>query len=259
MQAYISSALFQIDDSPRMAEEEGLLGSERVTLAKHYVLERKRENVLGTGGYGTIWKGVDATLNEPVAVKQVRMNYRTHRLLDRELKFLQSCNHRHILHLLGYDTDDSFAYLILELCNGNLDQIVKDMDIDLHTCLTYMRDLSDGIQYLHSKRIVHRDLKPENVLVKDDIIKLADFGLSKELCASFTPDCATRVGTPGWMPPEFCIVKGTSEDDLSVDVFALALLVLSLLNHQPGKHLEPHTGMQFLFILSFHTDFRNMK
>ena len=237
---------------------QGLLDSKRVTLAKHYAFERKEENVLGAGGYGTIWKGEDER-NEPVAVKQVRLNNKTQKFLDRELKFLQGCDHKHVLKLHEYHTEDNLVYFILELCDGNLDEIVKDMDVDFHTCLSHMRDISDGIKYLHSKRIVHRDLKPENVLVKDDIIKLADFGLSKELCQSFTPDWATRVGTPGWMAPEFCIVEGTSEDDLSVDVFSLALLVLSLLNHQPGKHLQPHTGMQFVFILSYHTDFRNMK
>ena len=259
------SVLFLIQpDAPRMAyvnravdevRRLGLLDSKRITLAKHYVIERKEENVLGAGGFGAIWKGVDERDNEAVAVKQVRMNYNTRRYLDRELKFLKHCKHEHILQLHGHDIDDSSIYFILELCGSNLDQFVKDRDIDFHTCLKYMKDICAGIHYMHGiyPPVVHRDLKPANVLVKDTVLKVADFGLSKEIHQSFSPHSATPgVGTPGWMAPELCTDERTPKDDLSVDIFALALLFLSLLVHRRGEYLTPHKGMysRFYFFIS---------
>ena len=270
MHVYIQTSLFQIETGPdkmayisRAVDEirrRGLLDSKRVTLAKHYAIERKEENVLGAGGFGAIWKGLDERVNEAVAVKQVHRNIETERFLERELKFLKGCKHQHILQLHGHDIDDSSVYFILELCaSGNLDDFVKDKDTDFRTCLNYMRDISAGIRYLHGRHpsIAHRDLKPTNVLVKDNVLKVADFGLSKEISVSFSPLSATPgVGTPGWMAPELCADESTPKDDLSVDIFSLALLFLSLFDHRRGEHLTPHKGMQSVFILSYHAYFR---
>ena len=232
---------------------QGLLDSKRVTLAKQYILERKEENVLGAGGFGAIWKGVDVSKNEAVAVKQVQINDETKRLLDRELRFLKDCKHEHIIQFHGYDTDDTSIYFILELCDsGNLDQFVKDKDIAFRTCLNYMRDISDGVHYLHDRHIGHRDLKPANVLVKDNVLKVGDFGLAREFSASCSGNIATAgVGTFWWMAPELCI--DSTKYGLDVDIFSLALLFLSVLDHRRGKQLTPHTGMLSVFILSYHT------
>ena len=240
--AYINRAVGEI-------RRLGLLDSKRVTLAKHYVIERNEANVLGAGGYGAIWKGVDEKINEAVAVKQVQFNDKTKTFLERELKILKDCRHKHIVQLHEHDTDGHSVYFILELCDDNLDQFVKDRDIGFSMCLNCMIEICNGVEYLHSKRIAHRDLKPANVLVKDNVLKVADFGLSKAICDSFSPHSATRVGTQGWMAPELCTVEGTLKDDVSVDVFSLALLFHSLLVYQRGNKLTPHTGMQFLIYL----------
>ena len=207
--------------------------------------------MLGAGGFGAIWKGVDERVNEAVAVKQVHRNIETERFLERELKFLKNSNHKHILQLYGHDIDDSSLYFILELCDsGNLDEFVKDKDIDFRTCLTYMRDICEGLCYMHSRQTAHRDLKPANVLVKDTVLKIGDFGLAKEFAESCSGQTATHgVGTFGWMAPELCRVGSSPKYGLSVDIFSLGLLFLSLLTHSRGQSLAPHTGTHLVCLV----------
>ena len=233
-----------------------LLDSKRVTVGKRYVIERKEANVLGAGGYGAVWKGFDTSDDATVVVKQTLRTSEI-KVLERELKVLQECRHKHILRLHAFDqnTDDRSFYFVLDFCDGgDLDQFVKDKDIDFSTCLNYMRDTCEGIKYLHSKRITHRDLKPVNVLVKDNVLKVADFGLAKQFSESCSAQFATGgVGTTGWMAPELCTTDEMAKYGPLVDIFSLSLVFLSLLDHQRGKHLTPHTGMPFVFsYLNYH-------
>uniref|UniRef100_A0A914R1S1 non-specific serine/threonine protein kinase n=1 Tax=Parascaris equorum TaxID=6256 RepID=A0A914R1S1_PAREQ len=61
-----------------------------------------------------------------------------------------------------------------------------------------------GLEYMHSKQILHRDLKTQNILLnkKRTIVKLSDFGISKEL--STRSLASTVVGTPNYLSPEIC-------------------------------------------------------
>ena len=224
-----------------------LLDSTLQILGKSYEIKRKEENVLGKGGFGFVWLGKDTRTNEPVAVKQVQRNHQTEKFCDRELKCMKSCKHENIVKLLEFIVDDSSFYFVLELCTGNLDDFVKDKHVDLRTSLFYMTHICAGVQCLHHKRIAHRDLKPANVLVKNNILKVADLGLAKEFTDSFSEQTATGgVGTARWMAPELCVDASRVKYDESVDIFGLALLFLTLWTHLPGKHLTAHTGTYFV-------------
>ena len=228
-----------------------LLDSKLLNIGKYYVVNCSKENVLGEGGFGVVWRAKDTRNNKAVAIKQVKRKPETERFCERELSFMTVCTHKNIIQLFDHIKDDSYFYFILELCPaGNLDEFVKDKDIDFRVCLRYMSDICEGLQFMHGRDIGHRDIKPTNVLVKDDrCLKLADFGLSKTLTDSTSGESATGgVGSVPWMAPEISIAKGASHRSkygLAVDIFSLALLFLSLLTHRAGEHLTAHTGMLF--------------
>ena len=245
-----------------------LFDPELQILRKHFEIKRKRENVLGKGGFGVVWRGVDKRNNKAVAVKVVPRKPETQRISERELRFLRECNHPNIIKLIDFDKDNSSFFFILEFCTkGNLDEFVKDRDIDFRVCLRYMLNISSGLKFMHSQGIGHRDIKPTNVLVKNDqCLGLADFGLSRELSDSTSASATGGVGSLSWMAPEVLIAQdtetSTAEDaatstikraahrhkyGLSIDIFSLGLLFLSLLTHRQGMHLTPHTGMHFAF------------
>ena len=232
----------------KLRKLRALLDSTLQILGKSYEIKRKEENVLGKGNFGFVWLGKDTRTNEPVAVKQVQRNHQTEKFCDRELKFMNSCKHENIVKLLKFIEDDNSFYFVLELCTGNLDDFVKDKHVDLRTSFVYMTHIFAGVKCLHDKRIAHRDLKPANILVKDNIIKVADLGLAKEFSDSFSEQSATGgVGTSGWMAPELCGTASRVKYDISVDILGLALLFLSLWTHLPGEHLTAHSGTKFVY------------
>ena len=221
-----------------------------MVVGNHIEIQRKPENELGKGAFGVVWRGVDKRKkNDAVAVKKVEKTAVTEISLSRELTYMQQCRHQNVIELYDHIEYDKHIYFVLELCEENLDEFVKDKDIDLPTCLEYMIDICSGIEYLHDKGIAHRDIKPANVLVKDNVLKVSDLGLARELTTSSSVQTATGgVGTPSWMAPEVCAMAtdNSLKYNQAVDIFSLALLFLSLLTHRPGDNLKAHTGMHIV-------------
>ena len=227
-----------------------LLDSKVQIVGDHFAIKRKQENLLGEGGFGVVWRAVDERKNEAVAVKTIKRNPETEIFCERELRCMRECQHQNVIQLLEFVADDSSFYFVLELCEGNLDEFVKDKDIALPAIFDYMTNICSGIKCLHDKGIAHRDVKPENVLVKDNVLKVSDLGLAKEFFDSTSGQSATGgIGTFAWMAPELCTDERKPNYGLAVDIFSLALLFLSLLTHVCGEHLTAHKGMHITFLV----------
>ena len=130
-----------------------------------------------------------------------------------------------------------------ELCNGTLEDLVvinKDPTLELTSDKlknVVLRQITNGVKYLHHYKILHRDLKPHNILyyINPLVMKLADFGCSRSLPKDATHYSRSVIGngysitfrpfgTDGWLAPE--VLSGVTElkPPHAVDIYPLGLI-----------------------------------
>lgn len=161
--------------------------------------------VLGEGHFGRVLLAKDRRTHDKFAVKVIRKEkseLRNATLIQRELEILRLVNHKNIVRLYDlFDTTDKL-YLVLEyMPGGHLFEVLSNRGIHFseERASIIVRDILEGLEYLHERGIVHRDVKPENILLDSTTwpftTKIADFGLSNFLAPN-TGVLASKVGTP---------------------------------------------------------------
>ncbi|HEX6097470.1 MAG TPA: protein kinase [Thermoanaerobaculia bacterium] len=141
--------------------------------------------VLGQGGMGDVYHGVDERLNRPVALKVIRAEHRPsadwRSRFIREARALSALDHPNICRIHDYIEAPEGDFLVLELIEGvTLDKAVKQ-GMSRARKLRVATEIADALAAAHRKGIVHRDLKPENVMITPSgAPKILDFGLARQ-------------------------------------------------------------------------------
>ena len=201
---------------------------------ENLVLEEKEK---GQGSYGRVYIGKLA--GNPVAVKVIYPNLlrapgNDHLLLGfkEECAKLQSLKHDRIVKLLGTFWDKSLGpLLVMEVLDQNLEEFLRDHSkpgsLPLMQQFEIVKEVTEGLRYLHSHNIVHRDLKPANILIgKDGHLRIGDLGQSKLLNNLSDIMKTMQPGTPLYLPPE--ALKKGSAYTLKIDVFSLGVVTLCI-------------------------------
>ncbi len=180
------------------------------------------DDVLGSGGMGTVYRGWDPRLRRPVAVKVIHSSRSVGRSrLFREAHALAALSHPNVVAVYEVGTHDGAVFIAMELVLGRpLRAWAKDHDRPWQDVVKMYVQAGHGLVEAHGKGIVHRDFKPANVLVGDDgRPRVLDFGLATAVVAhrpktagdadgELGPDAdpLTRdgmvMGTPAYMAPE---------------------------------------------------------
>lgn len=227
------------------------------------------EQLLGTGGFGAVYRAVSHTqqLADPVAIKFCT-NPTMKDALDREKANLIRLRGAaksgrggwspRIARLIGYNLKHDTPYLIYEFVEGgDLYRFLRERpDLLTHTtALQIIIQICEGLAFAHELGLVHRDLKPANVLIDYPQgrfeVKLTDFGISgiaalhSSANSASTPGQSERTpsisrfrgtGTPGYMSKE----QARGDDpNPQHDVYSLGIMWYQLLLGDVDQEMHP--------------------
>ena len=144
---------------------------------------------LGDGTYGSVVKATNKQSNEEVAIKKMKKKFYSWEecMALREIKSLRKLNHTNIVKLKEVIRVNDDLYFVFEYMEQNIYQLMKDRTRDFPEIQikSIMYQTLLGLAYMHKHGFFHRDLKPENLLVKNDAVKIADFGLAREIRSKY--------------------------------------------------------------------------
>lgn len=203
--------------------------------------------LLGRGGMGTVYEGVDEALDRRVAVKV--LNHELCSLAEWRLRFLNeartanSIGHPGIVavHEAG-ELPDGGAYIVMELLHGETlkARLAREQVLPVASVIRLAKQTASALAAAHAAEIIHRDLKPENLfLVEDPEVpggcraKLLDFGIAKRRAeegkgARQGTRPGIGMGTPGYLAPEQ--IYAADEVDDRADVYSLGVVLYEALS-----------------------------
>ncbi|KAK4492186.1 hypothetical protein RD792_002984 [Penstemon davidsonii] len=183
---------------------------------------------LGAGSCGSVSKAINMETSEIVAVKRIRRKFYSWEecLSLREVKSLQKLNHPNIIKLLEIVQENNELFFIFEYMEHNLYQIMKDQEKSFteEEIRALMSQVLQGLAHVHKQGYIHRDLKPENLLVTNKTIKIADFGMAREL--SSMPPFTDYVSTRWYRAPE--VLLQSSSYSPAIDMWAVGAIMAEL-------------------------------
>lgn len=193
--------------------------------------------MLGKGGMGEVWLGEDTQLRRQVAVKLLPTVHASDenylRAFAYEARAAAALEHPNILpvHDFGEVPDEEngvVTYLIMPyMAGGSLKERIHTANgpLPVKEALQYLRHAALAIDYAHSQQVLHRDIKPANMLLQNNWLFLADFGIAKLLSSStYRSQTYAGAGTPEYMAPE----QAQGHAEAASDRYSLAMIAYQM-------------------------------
>ncbi|XP_058130125.1 LIM domain kinase 1 [Anopheles coustani] len=211
--------------------------------------------LLGKGFFGQVFKVTHRVTQEVMVLKELyRVDEEAQKNFLKEVAVLRSLSHHNVLRFIGVLYKDKKLHLVTEFIpGGSLKELIHDsgQPLSWEQRISFARDISCGMSYLHSMNIIHRDLNSLNCLVREDgTVIVADFGLARiikqpllstayEKCPAANGNGTigrrgvrprrqryTVVGNPYWMAPE--MMRGNKYDE-KVDIFSFGIMLCEII------------------------------
>ena len=191
------------------------------------------------GGFSTVIKALNIGLEREEAIKAIDLDAvveegLTMEKVMQEVTMLAELDHNNIVkvyHKLRKTTEEyDYLFVIMELCTSTLVDSLKahPNGVPIKEARNILYQIVGGVAYLHSKKIIHRDLKPANIFIKEGIIKIGDFNISKEIGKGDTTRASQMFATLDYCPPERIIHR--LPGDYRVDLWSIGVIYSQLLH-----------------------------
>ena len=241
-------------DKPRQAAQprssETVKLEPGLTLGKYRIVQQ-----LGAGGMGTVYRAEHVEIAKPVALKVLSSALATDPIAQarflREAESASRLEHRHVVSVTDFGSENGIAYLVMELLRGEdlagyLNKHPRGLAVE--DAVGLMLSVCSGVAAAHAAGIIHRDLKPRNIFLAQTALreveaKVLDFGVSKvatALDASLT-GTGEVIGTTHYMSPEQIVGR---DIDPRTDQYSLGVVLYECLT---GR--RPYEGDSALVIM----------
>ena len=187
---------------------------------------------IGDGTYGTVYKGIKIDTNEYVAIKKMKKEYTDWEECKslKEVVALRTLKHANIVTLNELILEKNELIMVFEFIGVNLFEYLKNLEeIPEYKIRNIAFQALQGLAYMHKNNFFHRDIKPENILISGDQVKLADFGLAKEIKSD--PPFTEYVATRWYRAPE--VILNSKTYSSPIDIFALGAIIAELYLNAP--------------------------
>jgi serine/threonine-protein kinase len=209
-----------------MSQGEGLIGEKLGSF--------RIESILGSGAMGTVYRGKNEKTGKVAAIKVMGAEFSHkgtigHRF-EREAEILQQLRHPNIVRFLAWGKFRGTSYIAMEYVDGDTieKRILERGHLPWREAVDQGIQICDALHYAHEHGVVHRDLKPSNLMITaEGKIKLADFGIAKDLDATALTATGRTLGTAAYMSPEQ--IRGTPAVSHKTDLYALGVVLYQML------------------------------
>ena len=189
---------------------------------------------IGQGNFSTVFKVLNKDNNKVYVLKEILLSNLSDneiKLMLNESRILSNINNNHIVKYYESFQINNTINIIMEFCEGSdlkkfiLSHKNQNKLIEENKIYSITLDICKGLKEIHKKNLIHRDLKPDNLFLgKNNIIKIGDFGISKQLNNN-NKYAKTAIGTDTYMAPE--IINGQKYNN-KVDIWALGCIIYEL-------------------------------
>ena len=206
------------------------MAAENTVIKGRYQLGR----LIGCGGMGNVYAGMDVLTGQSVAIKQLRseltesMPEMVERFM-REGEALRRLNHPNIVKVLATVDEESQHYIVMEYVGGgSLADLLKNQGpLPLERVVAIGLELSDALSRAHHLNVLHRDLKPANILMAEDgTPHLTDFGLARIGELPSLTETGSILGTFQYLSPE---AAGNMRIDERSDIWSFGVVLFEML------------------------------